>query len=779
VKADGRLAVPAAVGWAVLAIVLGVPHALPWAAGGCWILALALLAYTVWSPAGRSGIVPVVALCCVVAALLLTSAAAAAAGRWPQPLVDAVGTDAVVRGVAVTTQVVDGDGGRFTATLTGGTVAGEQFEGHVPVLVFGNADEAVGIGTELRLVGSLGAADVAGSVAFLVFLDDTASVVNDPPWLLGAAGGLRDGFRAVATSLPGNGGDLLPGLTIGDTRAVSPSLDSAMKASALSHLTAVSGANCAVIIALVVLGGAAVGLPRAVRIGAALVVLAGFVVLVTPEPSVLRASVMAALVLASVLSGRPVRGLPVLALAVTVLLVIDPWLARNFGFVLSVCATAGLLLLAAPLARALSRWVPMPLAVMVAVPAAAQLACQPVLILLTPTIPTFGVLANILAAPAAPIATVLGLLACVTIPTLPVAGTLLAQVAWVPSAWIAAVASFFNSLPGASLPWLDGAWGVALAVLMGGLALLAWLLPAGSNGRRRRVASACLALLMAAYAGTAGGEQLRRRLSPPADWVVAACDVGQGDAMLVRSHDQVALIDTGPDPALLDFCLATLGLNHIDLLVLTHFDLDHVGGSSAVTGRVGSMLVGPSSGPDDDRVVQLLADAGAAVHQVARGDSGRLGDLAWNVLWPPRQTAGVEPGNAASVTVAFAPVPGCTDGCLSGIFLGDLGEESQSRMRAATALGQVDVVKVSHHGSRDQDARLYELLRASVGLIGVGSDNDYGHPTDDTLNLLHATGTQVVRTDQYGLSLVSLRDGELQLWTERSSAGSTGVSAPE
>ncbi|MEX1080339.1 MAG: ComEC/Rec2 family competence protein [Homoserinimonas sp.] len=540
-----------------------------------------------------------------------------------------------------------------------------------------------------------------------------------------------------------------------------------------------SGANCAIIIGLVVFGGAAIGLPRGLRIVTALTVLVGFVVLVTPEPSVLRAAVMAALVLTALASGRPVRGLPILAIAVTVLLVVDPWLARNYAFVLSVCATAGLLLLAAPLARALTRWMPLPLAMLVAVPAAAQLACQPVLILLTPSIPSYGVVANILAAPAAPLATVLGLVACVTIPAIPVLGALVSQVAWLPSAWIAAVARFFSALPGSSLPWLSGGWGAALAVLVGMLALLVWRLPPGRARRWRLAASGCLLLIGAAYLGTAGGEELRRRLSPPADWLVAACDVGQGDAMLVRSLDRVALIDTGPDPALLEDCLSRLGVSRIDLLVLTHFDLDHVGGAGAVAGRVDQLLVGPSAGPDDDRVVQQLSVAGAPVEQVGRGNTGSLGELGWRVLWPPQKPAGVEPGNDASVVVEFVPSAECVTDCFSGIFLGDLGEEAQGRMLAAAALGEVDLVKVSHHGSRDQDDRLYERLRATVGLIGVGSDNDYGHPTQQTLDLLRSTGTEVVRTDRSGLALLSLRDGDLHLWTEHSRADADGVSGGE
>ena len=70
----------------------------------------------------------------------------------------------------------------------------------------------------------------------------------------------------------------------------------------------------------------------------------------------------------------------------------------------------------------------------------------------------------------------------------------------------------------------------------------------------------------------------------PHEWTIAACDIGQGDAVLLRSGGAVALIDTGPDPGPLDACLARLGLAHIDLLVLTHFDLDHVGGVSGGRG---------------------------------------------------------------------------------------------------------------------------------------------------------------------------------------------------
>lgn len=126
---------------------------------------------------------------------------------------------------------------------------------------------------------------------------------------------------------------------------MTPALAQTMKDSSLTHLTAVSGANCAVIVGLVLALAAAAGLRRPARGVAALAALGAFVILVTPQPSVLRAAVMAAVLIVSTASGRPSRGLPALAVAVVVLLTGDPWLARDLGFALSVLATAGLLVL--------------------------------------------------------------------------------------------------------------------------------------------------------------------------------------------------------------------------------------------------------------------------------------------------------------------------------------------------------------------------------------------------------------------------------------------------
>lgn len=712
-----RLALPALVAWAVTAVVVGIPGAELAVAVAGWLAAGILV---LLSP--RAALVALaVALCCTSIAL------------HPRTLPE---RDSYA--LTVTQTVQPGDG---------------SFEGDVdgvPVLVFGESPgERVAIGSVLAVSGDLVPAEPGDDRAYLLFPRGAPEVVGAPPWYLAWADGLRQRFLSAADRFPGDGGDLLAGLAIGDTSAVGPDLDAAMKAASLTHLTAVSGANCAVVIGLVMLAGAALGLPRAARIAASGAVLVAFVVLVTPEPSVLRAAAMAGLVLLALGSGRPVQGIPVLSLAVVALLVADPWLARSFGFVLSVLATAGLLLLAAPIAARLERWVPRWLALTIAVPLSATVACQPVIIVLNAAIPTYGVVANILAEPAAPVATVVGLAACVALVVVPPVGELLCALAWLPSAWIAAVATFFAGAPAAQLPWPEGIPGVALALVASALVVLAL---------RRRWAVVGLAVLLVAYAGVAAGSRVGQALARPADWEFAACDVGQGDAFLVRSDDATMLVDTGPEPAPLAECLATLGIGRLDVLVLTHWDKDHVGGVDAVVGRADRVLVGPADG-DSARIIGALSAGGATVEQGAQGVGGALGSLDWTLVWPPPR--GVEPGNGASLTVRI----GCVSGCLTAVLLGDLGEEAQLRL---PPLGHVDVVKVAHHGSSDQSEALYRELGATVGLIGVGAGNDYGHPTERLLGILAGVGTRAERTDEHGLVLVApAPDGTATVWTER------------
>jgi competence protein ComEC len=743
--ANLRLLPAAALAWLAAGVVIGVPDAAP-AVAGCG----ALLTVGLGFGAARVRVLVVPAIAAGAATLVLGAVAVAAPARGPAAYVEIAES-----GRSADLEVVVGgraDDGRFAGVIAGTSV---------PVLVFADPGTSPPIGTTVTLRGDLEATAPGEDVAFLLFPRGEIESVHEPPPLLAWAHDIRWSFLEASRGLPEPGGGLLPGLAIGDTTRVPEPLDAAMKTSSLSHLTAVSGANCAIVVGAVLAITALLGVPLPVRVGVAAVALLGFVVLVTPEPSVLRAAVMAGLALGAVALGRPALGVPVLCAAVLVLLIADPWLSRSYGFALSALATAGLLTLAGPLAAALGRVLPGWLAAVLSIPLAAQLACQPVILLLDPSLALYGVPANLLAAPAAPLATVLGLIACLLGVFVPPLGVAVAWLGWLPASWIAAVATLFAGLPGARGAWPGGPGGVALLVAVEAAALVAIL----GVDRPRRIARAVSLVALVAYLAAAVGGAVLTLVGRPADWQYAMCDVGQGDATLVRSGDAVALVDLGGEAAPLRACLDDLGVGRLDLVVLTHYDLDHVGGADAVLGRVDVVLAGPPGEAADERLLAAFAAHGARVEKVDRGDRGTLGTLTWEVLWPPPR--GSTTGNDASVALHWAC--GTAAPCLSGVTLGDLGAEAQARMAGAADAPRVDVVKVAHHGSGDQSEELYAQLGATVGLIGVGAGNDYGHPAPALLDLLAATGTTALRTDLDGLILIAPGDrpGEIDVWTAR------------
>ncbi|MEJ1086907.1 ComEC/Rec2 family competence protein [Microbacterium sp. Mu-80] len=738
--------------WATaLALVFLPAFAVPVSAG----LIVVAVTIVVLRRRGGHGLIVLALLCCA-------AAGSAVAGAQPQRDLVGANDGHVVEVLAdVTSSASIGTDGRlwFDAQTVEIGPPGRQQRVSAPVRVGIDPIEGADLGAQMRVTGQAKRTD-AGERAALVVFGTHAEVARPASGIFAVAATTRADFIDRATRLPEPGAGLLPGLAVGDTRAVSADLNAAMLASGLSHLTAVSGANCMIVVAAVFWLVSLTGGGRGLRVVLSLVALSAFVVLVTPEPSVVRASVMAALAMLTVLLGRPSAGLAMLSLAVCGLLITDPWLAATPGFALSAAATAALLVLSRPLLRGLGRWMPTPLAVALSVPLAAQVVCGPIVALFSDQQSIVGVVANLLAAPAAPIATVIGLLACLSAP-LPMLADLFAAAAWLPAAWIEMTATVTAALPGATVPVVAGP---LAALIVGVLSAAVTVVLAGPPSPRLRYGS--LLVVVVALALAAGRMLLTGPLAPmtaPGEWSIAACDVGQGDAVLVRSGERTALIDTGPDPAALQECLTTTAVSHIDLLVLTHFDLDHVGGTSAVFGRVGTVLHGPPAEAEDERLLRQLASDGARLVEGAVGVHGALGEAQWRVLWPEPDSAAFPAGNDASVVIEIGggAVPRM-------LMLGDLSAAPQRRLLAGGRIAPgYAVVKVSHHGSRDQEPGLYEQARAPVAVIGVGEDNDYGHPTPATLQLLEATGSRVLRTDVNGLILLGERSDRIAVWTEK------------
>jgi len=760
VRRDVRLLLPALWGWLVCALGIWWRPAVVWLA----LITVCSVGLAWWGWKSRREIAGMAALTGMITSVMLGAISLGEITREQPLVVQAAGSQVVAdirleQGFSVGMRSVDVRILRINdQALTGGGVAAR--------LLGYPFDRRVAFGGEARVEAFLQQAGPTDNAGWVLMARSTATTVRQPGAFLSAIDGMRQGLVSLSREEPGDGGRLLPGLAIGDTSAVDQGLLEAMRVTSLSHLVAVSGSNCAIVVAIVVALVALFGGGVWARLIAGVLALVGFVILVTPEPSIIRASIMAAIVLAFIASARPVRGIPVLGVTVLILLAINPWMALDFAFALSVMATGGILLFSVPLATKFGRFLPAPLALILALPVAAQIACQPILILLNPVIPVLAVPANALAAPAAPLATIVGMVACVFAGVLPALSASLVSLAWWPSAYVAAIGRALSAAPFATLPWPAGWWGVLSSASLGYLALGWFLLKRGKHRKIRRVmAVAWSAVALAVMMGFLAPRALVKA-SVPSDWTIAQCDVGQGDALLLRSSGRVALIDMGEDPRLLTECLDLLGIQQIDLAIISHFDRDHVGGWPAIAGKAITVWRGPALVEEDRDISRALQLSGATVIEVSAGDSAVLGSHAVEVLWPGGSALS-EPGNDSSVVVAVRPLGDCGR-CLSGLFLGDVGEIPQRILVGRENLPSVDVVKVSHHGSADQFSGLYAHINARVALMGVGADNTYGHPTEVALDILNAQGSTPLRSDERGtLTLGRNTEGDIVFWAER------------
>ncbi|NBT74332.1 MAG: MBL fold metallo-hydrolase, partial [Betaproteobacteria bacterium] len=330
----------------------------------------------------------------------------------------------------------------------------------------------------------------------------------------------------------------------------------------------------------------------------------------------------------AIATGRPHGGLHALSLTTWLLLVSDPWRAVDIAFILSVAATAGIVLGLVPAGRFLMRFLPPWLALPIALPLVAQLAVLPFLVLLTPAIPTYGVMANLLAAPFVPLVTLSGLLGAIGGVFSPSLGSFFAGVGWYPASAIAAIARAVSTAPFRDVEWLPGLWGFVSAAVLSAGVWWAMVLP------RPRFGAAIAGITLALVLVTTELPLLVSSLSKPARWQIAQCDVGQGDAVVINTEAGPVLIDTGDDEQKLRKCLTLLGVSRLRYLVLTHFDIDHMGQATVLAGRVDTVLSGPPDNDLDRLLLAQLADAGATVLQVSEGDSADLGDYTLEVLWP-------------------------------------------------------------------------------------------------------------------------------------------------
>lgn len=604
--------------------------------------------------------------------------------------------------------------------------------------------------------------------------------------------GLLDGVRmraeaALERGAPAPQAALERGFVLGQDDRIATATADDFRRSGLAHLLAVSGQNVVLLAALAIPLLALLGIGLRARLLCVLALIAVYVPVAGAGPSIQRAGIMGAAGIAAALASRPRSRAYALAVAALATLLVNPRAIHDVGWQLSFAAVAGIALwthgLASLVLRALGgrgagrlAW-RRALAEGAAMTAAATLATAPLVAHHFEGAPLASLPANLLAMPAVAPVMWIGMLVAIAgqIPAIPVE-----PLNWVCSllvAYIEQVAHWFASPGWALLPVAPpgrGAVAALYGLMLGAGALLASFarrrsglrplsLLRGSLGwrappRRALLAAACaavaLALVWAPGAGTDGGSGLPagRGLE------VSFLDVGQGDAILLAPPGaDPLLVDGGPPGGDLARELDAEGVGRLAAVVVTHTDLDHAGGLAELLGArpIGVLLHGDPPGA----LRSAAAGAGVPLRRLAQGERFRLGRLRVEVLWPPEPSSAALPPPASGERNARALVLLARWRDFSLLLTADAEAEA-----VPIAPGDVDVLKVAHHGSVDAGLpALLERARPELAVISVGADNPYGHPTPTTLAALEGAGVPVLRTDL---------DGEVEV-----SAGADGWTA--
>lgn len=576
----------------------------------------------------------------------------------------------------------------------------------------------------------------------------------------GGVGGFSDRLRehlsqAIGAGLTGERRAVLAGIVLGEDEGLSEELRDSFKTSGLFHLLAVSGQNVAF------LAGALLGLawllavPRFAAQIAALGAIAGYVLAVGWQPSVVRAGIAGALASLAWLLSRPTDRWHFMALGAAALLAWTPASLLEPGFQLSFAAVAAIFLLVPRVDRALEGY-PIPRVVRLgfAVSAACGAATAPILWLQFGEVPLYSLLANVLASTA--VAPLLGiaLVGALIEPVLPSAALALA---WV-NGWIAAYITACARLV-AQLPYARVGSGVAVAVLLA--APVAVVLLRRLPPWRRPLATACAAAVVPLLLAW----QLwpEPSLPPPVGLRITFLDVGQGDGILLQVPQGAVLVDQGPPEAHVAEQLRDLGLRRLSALVLTHPQRDHVGGAEEVLRRLAvDRVLDPDLAVSSPFHRDALATASARdvpVVLARAGSSWQLGRLRLRALWPDRP--GLASDDPNGLPVVLLASYGTTDALLTA--------DAETEVAGRLLSRRVEILKVAHHGSEDPKLeRELRELRPAVAVISCGRGNDYGHPRVETLAALRTVSQlRVYRTDLDGRVVVESDGQRISVRTER------------
>lgn len=599
-----------------------------------------------------------------------------------------------------------------------------------------------------------------GVYALLYGREDVRLSVGDGDalrWLPKRAGkAFREKVAAIWDD-PRVSGFLTAELT-GDKSAMDDGDYLAMQETGLAHLFAVSGLHCAFLVTLL-----ALLISRRQRLLCAVTIplLLFYMVMVGMSPSVVRACIMQIFLLIAPLFRRGSDPLTSLAAALLVILLCNPFAAASVSLQLSFSATLGMVLLSPRLYKLLTGWYKgkcRPLRTALCFVAANLSATLSAVVFTAPLTAWYfrifvlvAPLSSLLAVPAAGwsfmAAFVTVLLGFVWLPL----ASLLGWISW-------ALVRYILWIANGMMSWRYH------AVYFTNPYLIYWLLflyaafigcAATPDGKRKYLLASALSVLTLTAAIWVNRQDYQYGVL-----TALTLDVGQGESVILTSGGETALVDCGSsnsykDPGgLAADTLHSMGVRELSAVVVTHYHADHTNGLYELLRRIPVQTVYLPDIEDEygvrERLVSLAEEKGAQVTYVTKETADTLGDTVLTI-YPPVQSGGDL--NELGLTAQ------ASTGDFDLLITGDMSGSTEKKLVETYALPDIEVLVVSHHGSRySSNIRFLKSVTPEAAVISVG-DNNYGHPSEETLQRLLAVGADIWRTDQQGTIRITVNGG--------------------
>lgn len=573
--------------------------------------------------------------------------------------------------------------------------------------------------------------------------------VQEPQGVRGGLGRLR--AQAIST-IEGNAGEVAPlfcALICGYRKEMSSSaLYEDFKACGLAHLVAVSGAHTSIVLMLLMAALNVMRAPRALSVVVGVLLTSCYVIFAGLPISAIRSAIMAILALTSFCAGRRAASTNAIAVCLIAFIGADPTTCMSVSLFLSAASTLGIILFAQLFAswfRCQRSWVRTALIEPVSLTLSSNMATLPFSAALFSQISLISPLANIVAAPLFALGCTAGLAGCIASMALPWWSGVIIKAASLALYPLMHAVKAMALIPYASIACaLEPIPMICISCIACALLWIVWPRPG------KRIVCVLFAVIAASLLILLGTPALVK----PDE--MSALDVGQGDAILIRSEGKSVLVDTGNVDAALRHELGRAGVRELDAIIVTHPDDDHCAALASLGSYVRIKRVCFAADVltctcDKCGRLRHLADESAPFAEkvpLRRGDALTVGRCTLRVIWPDGFTC--EGGNADSLCLLGTwDMDGDGEKEWSVLLTGDAESDQLDQMISEGRVGDVDVLKVGHHGSRESlDHASVAALRPEIALISVGAHNRYGHPTEEALACLDAVGCTTYRTDE-------------------------------